>query len=143
MDDIRIIVPAIPVAQPRPRAVTVAGQARIVGNPTRHPVTAYKATCRVAAAEVYSGAPLDKPLSLTLLFVLPRPGAMRWKTRPMPRAPHGKRPDVDNLVKGTVDALSGLLWRDDSLLYDVHAKKVIAAGDEQPHTEIVIWEATD
>lgn len=38
-----------------------------------------------------------------------------WKTT---------KPDVsDNLNKGLIDALTGLLWRDDSLIVDCHAKK--------------------
>lgn len=139
MDDIRIHIPAVPVAQPRPRAVTVAGRSMIVGNPKRHPVTAYKATCRMAAAEAYSGPPIDGPLAVSLLFVLPRPSAKRWKSMPMPREPHGKKPDFDNLAKATIDALNGLLWHDDAQLYEVRIVKTIAAGDEQPHVEMTVW----
>jgi Holliday junction resolvase RusA-like endonuclease len=40
------------------------------------------------------------------------------------------------------DALNGLLWRDDSLICDGRVQKVYAAGDEQPHVEIAISEAT-
>lgn len=142
--DISIYVPAIPIAQPRPRAVTVANRSMIVGNPVRHPVTAYKATCRHAASQVYTGAPLDQPLCLTLLFILPRPKAMFWKRKPMPRVPHTKgHPDLDNLVKATQDALNGLIWRDDGLIWHTNGKKLIAAGDEQPHTEIVIWDGSN
>jgi Holliday junction resolvase RusA-like endonuclease len=139
MDDIKIHVPAIPIAQPRPRAVSVAGRSMIVSNPAKHPVTAYKATCRLAAAEVYSGPPLTGPLALSILCVLPRPANRVWKTRPMPREPHDKRPDFDNLAKACTDALTGLIWKDDSQLYEVRVVKVIASFDEQPHVEIVVW----
>jgi len=144
MEDLKIYVPAIPVAQPRPRAVNVNGQAMIVGNPKSHPVAAYKAVCRMAAHEVFRAEPLCGPLAVTILCVLPRPQAMVWKKRPMPRVPHDKhRPDVDNLAKSVMDALNGLVWRDDGQIHRLQVQKVIAAGDEQPHTEIVIWQETD
>jgi Holliday junction resolvase RusA-like endonuclease len=143
MDDIRFEVPAIPVAQPRPRAFSVGQfRSRIVSAPAGHPVNAFKASCRLAASVAYSGAPLEGPLALTLIFVLPRPASKRWKKRAMPREPHTSRPDTDNLVKSIKDSLTKLIWNDDSQIYDLRACKVIAAGDEQPHVEVVIWKGS-
>lgn len=139
MQDIKIIVPAVPVAQPRPRVCLINGQARAVSNPAKHPVTAYKATCRLAAQQAYSGPPLAEPLCLTLLFVLPRPQSKVWKKKPMPREPHIGRGDLDNFEKGTIDALTGILWTNDNLIYRKHSTKVIASCDEQPHVEITVW----
>ena len=31
-------------------------------------------------------------------------------------------------------------WRDDGQVWLINAQKLIAAGDEPPHTEVVIWE---
>jgi Holliday junction resolvase RusA-like endonuclease len=130
-------IPAIPIAQPRPRAVSLNGQARVFGAPKSHAVHAFKATCRMAFEENRRGSkPIDYPIELELVFVLPRPKMP--KNRGTHRLPHGKRPDFDNLAKSVVDALTGLLWQDDSLLYDVRTTKWIAAADEQPHVEILI-----
>lgn len=139
MDDIRIHIPAVPVAQPRPRSVRINGKTMTVSNPIGHPVTAFKATCRLAASQAYSGPPLDGPIGLSMIFVLPRPTNMIWKKQPMPRVPRHQTPDFDNLAKSCTDALTGLLWNNDSQLYDVKIVKVIAAGDEQPHVELTVW----
>lgn len=138
---IQFTIPTIPVAQPRQRHANMGGHIRNY-IPTDHPVVAFKAAAQMAAAGAYQGEPLDHPLRVDLVFVMPRPKSMCWKRRPMPRAPFAKKPDRDNLEKSLYDALNGLLWRDDSLICDGRVQKVYAAGDEQPHVEIVIREAT-
>ena len=60
----------------------------------------------------------DGPLSLSLRFVLPRP-----KSLPKKVEHHTKRPDVDNLVKGTLDALKGLCYIDDAQVVILVASK--------------------
>jgi len=130
-------VPAVPVAQPRQKQAVIAGR---VHNymPTLHPVNAFKATVRQVAAEHFA-APLDEALSVTLVFVLPRPRSLVWKVKPMPRRPHaGSRNDADNLAKSVLDALTGLAWRDDGQVAVLHIEKWIAAGNEAPHVEIQV-----
>ncbi len=145
---ISFTVPAVPVAQPRPRATLAPGgkSARMhevthikntnTGERKAHPIVAFKATVRMTAQGVYKAAPLEGPLRLTVLFLMPRPGNLIWKSRPMPRALHVKKPDLDNLAKSTKDALTGILWRDDSQIAVLDCRKLTAAGDEQPRVEI-------
>lgn len=144
---ITLVIPAVPVAQPRPRASSFGGRVRVHevvsiksadGSRKPHPIAAFKATCRMAAQQAYSKEPLDGPLSVRLVFVMPRPTAMQWKTRPMPRLPHAKKPDVDNLAKSVFDALTGLLWLDDAQIAACSIEKWIAAGDEQPHVVVEV-----
>ncbi|HHK41746.1 MAG TPA: RusA family crossover junction endodeoxyribonuclease, partial [Planctomycetaceae bacterium] len=61
----------------------------------------------------------------------------------MPRVPHTSRPDLDNLVKSTKDALNGLAWRDDSQVVELSAGKCYASGNELPGVEIAIEIAHD
>lgn len=134
MEMIEFHVPAIPISQPRPRhfkGITVSA-------PQKHPVNAFKASVALALREKYDGAPLGGPISLAVLFVMPRPQNMMWKTKPMRREPHTKKPDVDNLLKSVVDAMNKLAWRDDSQISFCFASKMIADGNEQPHVEITI-----
>ena len=54
----------------------------------------------------------------------------------MPRLPHHVKPDRDNLDKVVLDALTGLLWRDDCQVSDGRLTKMYATGNEEPHVEI-------
>lgn len=137
---IRFTVPAVPIAQPRPRAVAFQGKARVFGAKKSHAVHDFKASVRMAFAAEYKGPPLQGPLFVQLVFVMPRPGRLIWKTRPMPREPHVTKPDIDNVGKAAVDALLGVAFRDDSQINRLTIEKWIASGDEQPHTAILIQE---
>lgn len=136
---ISFTVPAVPVAQPRQRSAVIAGLIRTY-TPAKHPVNAFKASCRLCLRDAYTGQPLAGALKLTAVFVMPRPTARIWKRRDMPRYDHTSRPDLDNLLKSLKDALSGLAWRDDSQVSQVAAWKWVAAGDESPHVEVRIEE---
>jgi Holliday junction resolvase RusA-like endonuclease len=69
--------------------------------------------------------------------VFPRPKALCWKKRPMPRLRHTAKPDRDNLDKCVLDALtqSGVL-ADDKQACAGEVVKFVAAGGEQPHVVI-------
>lgn len=144
---VRFTVPAVPVAQPRQRhrVVRTHGGKVFAHNytPTQDPVNAFKAAVQVAASKAYAGAPLQGPLSLSLLLLLPRPKSLCWKTRPMPRQYHQGRPDADNFAKSVKDALNQILWRDDGQISHLDVLKFIAAGDESPHAEIIVSKLTD
>lgn len=140
---IAFVVPGLPVAQPRQRHRIVKGAGgRVFSSnytPKDAPVASFKARVAMACREVYSGAPLDGPLAVRLLFLLPRPKVMMWRKRPMPRVPHTSRGDVDNFAKSSLDALSDAgLWRDDAQVARLLVEKWIAAGDEQPRTEVEV-----
>lgn len=146
MKTIQIRVPAVPVAQPRPRASSFGGNTRVhevtsiktKNGRKAHPIVAFKATVRLAFESAYQGPPLEGPLRCDMTFVMPRPKSMVWKTREMPRVWHTKKPDRDNLDKAVMDALKDLAWMDDSQVCDGRLLKYIAGGDEQPHVEITI-----
>lgn len=143
---ITFIVPAVPVAQPRPRAVKMGSgpNARpgIVGAVSKHPIHAFKAAVQHAYLMACGGRPpepLSGPLRLSLLFVFPRPLGKRWKRKPMPRYWADRNPkDLDNLEKSVMDALNKIAWHDDRQVCSGKPQKVIAAGHESPHLEVTI-----
>lgn len=142
---IQFTVPAVPVAQPRQRTRIAKGangkQYAQNYTPTGSPVNAFKATVRHAAELAYAGPPLQGPLAVSVVFVMPRPERLIWKTRPMPRVPYvASRNDWDNLGKAVSDALNKRLWNDDGQLCSVTVERWIAAGDEQPHCVVSIRE---
>ena len=149
---IEFIVPAIPIAQPRDRAVAIKGKGGKVhagihpvtriknsdGTWKPHPIAAFKATVRMVAEKIYKGPPMQGPLRVDLLFVFPREKSKFWSTKPMPRYWHFVKPDRDNCDKSFLDSLTGLVWVDDNQVCAGEILKVRASGYEQPHVEIRI-----
>lgn len=135
---LRIEVPGVPVAQPRPRATVLNGHARVYGAPSKHPVNVFKAQIRQAAGEVHSGALIDGAVSVTMWFYFARPKSMQWKRRHMPHHRHTRKPDVENIAKAALDALTGVVWVDDSQVCELHVYKWYCAGGESPRCVVEI-----
>lgn len=135
---IAFVVPGVPTAQPRVKATTIGGYARVY---TPKTADQYKASVSIACQSASSQPPIDGPVRVEIEFVMPRPKAMIWKSRPMPSVHHDNKPDVDNLAKAVLDSLGGIAWRDDSQICMLLLRKRIASGDEQPHTKVEIERA--
>lgn len=130
-------VVADPVAQPRHKASSIGGKARMY-LPAKHPVHAFKKSVQKSAQAAFNGEPMDGPFTLNCRFVMKRPQRMVWKKRPMPREEHLSKPDTDNLLKSVKDALTGILWVDDSQVWREIGEKVYADGSEVPHLEVIV-----
>lgn len=61
---------------------------------------------------------------------------------PAKTPPHIVKPDAENLLKTTADALTGLFWKDDSQLSPITISKRWCRLEEQPHVAFVV-EALD
>lgn len=104
---------------------------------------------RNAVADVGSGVLegdlLSGPLYVELTFLLRRPqghfGSGRNAGRLRDAAPlyPASRPDVLKLARGVEDSLSGVLWRDDSLIVSGPYEKVYAGLDEAVGVEVRVW----
>src|SRR5215468_11515138 len=77
----------------------------------------WKAATAVAMKTAALDGPFDGPLVLHASFYLRR-AQLRRHTH-----------DLDNLLKSVLDAGTGVWWRDDADLVDVHARKRLAADD--------------
>jgi Holliday junction resolvase RusA-like endonuclease len=89
---------------------------------------AWRSDVRDAARAVYSGAPIDGPLRLELMFVLPRPAGHRRSNGELSKAGLAMpfpttRPDTGKYARAFEDALSGVLWVDDAQLVEVVLSK--------------------
>lgn len=67
-------------------------------------------------------------------FVLKRPKATP-KTKTPPAV---KKPDVDKLARAVLDAITGIVYNDDSQVVELHARKRLAYLDETPGAIIKI-----
>lgn len=65
----------------------------------------------------------DAPISLSIVFRLPRP-----KSKPKHVTMPTSRPDLDKCVRGAIDALTGVLFKDDAQVVAIVARKVYTAG---------------
>ena len=87
---------------------------------------------QAVAVEVFEG-----PITIALRFYLPRPQSLPRKV-----THHVKKPDLDKLVRCVNDALTGVLYRDDSQIVDLFAAKVYVTGLLSPRALITVTEAS-
>jgi Holliday junction resolvase RusA-like endonuclease len=73
----------------------------------------------VAASQTMGNGLLTGPIKLTLYFFLLRPASHPKKRRTWPIG----RPDYDKLARAATDALTGVVWRDDSQVVEAHVCK--------------------
>lgn len=78
---------------------------------------------------------IQVPIYLKILYEMPIPKTTSKKKRSlMVGSPHTKKPDIDNLYK-MFDSFNGILWLDDSQIYQVSMKKVYS---ENPKTVLIV-----
>lgn len=79
------------------------------------------------------GLHLEGPVRLCANFYLPRPKSLGAKPKS-----HLTRPDVDKLARAIGDALTGVVWRDDSQIVQFKVSKYYAGVGESPRADIAI-----
>jgi Holliday junction resolvase RusA-like endonuclease len=105
-----------------PRAVVLEGKS----GPQR---TAFEGWRHAIATEARRWArlhpahqPFDVPVSIAIVFALPRPQNERRARY------HSRKPDLDKLTRAVFDALRGIVYLDDSRISALHALKTYANG---------------
>jgi crossover junction endodeoxyribonuclease RusA len=78
------------------------------------------------AVTVNGWARVSGPVELEVMFYLDRPSSVSATKRPQPTVP----PDVDKLLRGIQDSLSGVVYDDDAQIIRVLAWKVYADARE-------------
>jgi Holliday junction resolvase RusA-like endonuclease len=123
-----------PVAKGRPRASlrrARGGKLRIHMR-TPDKTASYEERVRAAArteVETLSGLmslPFDGPVRVDLLAVFEPPASWSQKKRAAAigrEIAHTVRPDLDNILKAWLDALNGIVYRDDTQVVRVAAEK--------------------
>lgn len=113
---------------PRPQ-----GSKRHVGNgimveSSKH-VKAWREDVSSAARKAYAGGLIDGPVSLHVTFGFPRPrshyrtGKHAQELKESAPKFHRGRPDLSKLIRAVEDALTGVVWRDDSQVVDIKSTK--------------------
>ena len=83
-------------------------------------------------------APLEGPVSVTLIAAFACPKADHRKQNPARRRWSNSPKDLDNIVKAALAAANGVIWQDDRQVVRLEAYKVIAEQGAEPYVEMVV-----
>ncbi len=130
---VKITLHGPPVGKGRPRfrvARTASGK-QFVSAYTDAQTRRYEADLAAEAYKVMGGIPpLDEALAVEVMAYMPVPESWSGRKKDMALAgeivPTG-RPDADNCCKIALDSLNKIVWRDDSLIVDLHGWKFFSA----------------
>lgn len=138
-DTITIRIHGTPVAKGRPRTGkrgnSPSGHNHYTDKKTRQ---FEKGVAILARHRMKGEPPIDEPVAV--LFIAqykPPPSWPKWRREAALRGEVGKTsvPDLDNLEKAALDAMNGVIYRDDSLIVEKTSRKQY--GDE-PFVEIIV-----
>ena len=86
-------------------------------------------------------------VSLTITFILARPKSHFCRNGKLkdsaPRLCTARIGDIDKLVRGVCDALTGISYDDDCQVFDLHAERRYAIGYEKPGAIITVTAIND
>jgi len=133
----KFFIPCLPVAQPRARATTVNGRARMYEAASGHKVHDFKAALRLGWHQA-GAVKLQGEIQARVEFVFARPPKVPKKLG-TGRLSKPTKPDLDNLQKSCFDALNGLAYDDDSQIVSVIATKHRAAEGEVPGVTVELF----
>lgn len=131
-----------PVEQARPRAVRFGKGVRMY-DPKK--VAVFKRQLGMLAKQqmIDRGLePYDGPLEVHMEFYRPVQASISKKERARRLSGAHRptvKPDLDNYIKSTSDALNGIIWGDDNCIVSLEAKKYYA---ERPHLTVEIRRPT-
>ena len=138
-----VFVRGLPKGQPRARASAVKGKDGKWRAHVHDPGTAegWKSMVILGLNGWRPASPIEGPIQLLMAFVLKRPASLSRKKDPEGRFPHTKKPDLDNLQKAVMDAMTqDGWWNDDSQVQSIIANKSWAAKGEAPGMQIAVLE---
>jgi Holliday junction resolvase RusA-like endonuclease len=157
---VSFVVPGVPVAKARTRAVALKRCNRCNRTSARHQCQCgsydfsfltniqvtptktvnYESLVRLCATAAFGdGGVLCGPLSFSAVCWFPVP---KSRARKLTEGdPHTQRPDTDNVTKSLLDGCNGVLWADDCSVYRIGIEKRWTHG--QPRAEVVIQEMND
>jgi Holliday junction resolvase RusA-like endonuclease len=118
-------VEGIPIGKGRPRFRRTKN---FVQTYTDSKTAAWEETIKtVAKSAMGDTPPLESPVSVFVYFGLPVPSSYSKKRTTAcleGREAPSKKPDLDNMAKAVLDAMNGVVFKDDSQIINLHLKKV-------------------
>lgn len=134
---IEFTIPGKPVGQGRPR---FSRHGRFVQTYDPPKSRQYKAKAIQYEQTIYSGQPLESDLKVTVraYFEVPKSYTKKRRTACLANVEKpSKKPDIDNIVKGIMDAMNGIIYSDDKQVVRLEAFKEYA---EEPCVKVTVEE---
>ena len=89
--------------------------------------TALSIVERENISEIVKNTPTGLKIALSVVFRLcPASSLSKKKKNALYGSEHNKKPDLDNLLKMIIDRMSGIFYKDDNVIYEIHARKEYA-----------------
>ena len=132
----RLVFEIEPIAQARPRAVRMSKGVRMY-DPKK--TADFKKQLHLLALAKHV-VPIKEALSVEIWFYRAVQKSISKKEHLRRTTGHVRptvKPDTDNYIKSTLDALNGILWRDDAQIVDLTAHKFYS---DNPRIEIELEE---
>jgi Holliday junction resolvase RusA-like endonuclease len=147
---VAFFVPAVPRATQVGKVVQVRGPAGVVLVNGRPRVVAGKTelvpirrrpewarTVKAVALQHRPATVIEGPLHVDLVFQVPAP------IRRNPTGVPDRKPDLENYLKGTLDALNGVIYRDDAQIVSLTARKLYTDAAHSPGVLIAVLPIVD
>lgn len=138
---LRFSVVGVPQQKGSMRAFVPKGWTRPILTSANAKLKGWQQLVTEAAADAIRRTPTFRPIEtaarVQIVFHMPRPKVIKDG---MP--PHTKAPDIDKLLRGVLDGLAQIAFRDDALVVEVAARKQYARPTDVPRADIVISEWT-
>lgn len=120
----------IPEQQGSTRAFVVKGRAHITS--TNKNLGSWRQLIRDVAQQ-YAGTLHTQAIRIEATFFMPKP-----KSAPKRVVTMTKRPDIDKLERALLDALTGIIYKDDSQVTEMHTLKVYAESTDPVGVQVRI-----
>ncbi|WP_405103081.1 RusA family crossover junction endodeoxyribonuclease [Oceanobacillus sp. FSL H7-0719] len=134
---ISFVIPGIPIPQGRPRAGR-NGRKIVMYDPKES--KDYKEYVSLIAKQHAPKTALEGPLSVRVKIYREIPKSTTKKDRALISEGNKRpitKPDTDNYVKSVLDALNGIIFKDDSQVTDLYASKFYS---DDPRVEVHVQE---
>jgi len=133
---IQFFVAGIPQQQGSSRAFIPKGWNRAVITSDNPKLKGWRQVVAGVAQEHRPVVLIEGGVEISLIFHMPKPTSLAKKGFTL----HTKRPDLDKLIRGILDALTGVIWKDDSQVWHVEAMKRYS---DSPGVEVKVADATE
>lgn len=136
----KFFVPGIPQTKGSTKAFIPKGWKRAIITNDNTKSKPWEATVRAEASACCAFLGGDVAVVVAAEFVFPRPKSHFGKNGLRPSAPRRmkKKPDIDKILRVVLDALTGVVYADDSQVDDCWPRKRYAEWGESPGVHITV-----